>query len=441
MSLSNYCFWKRMSVGAAAMLLAVGLLATRASCQAPAAAEAPAADSAVEDEVPVMLRQYQEVREYKGADGIMMPIELNPRARTQITRILNDGKFTLADDEKIFDDYYRFRIAELTWAENITDLPKKRGVFKKQDLSMSGRAAEPDVHTRLNKKLLDVLPNIALKDAYHPVVRYNCMALIAILDQAEPAIGGVGAVPLPEALVRLKEAAADLGQIDVVRIAAMDGILRHCELEVAVPMRKELAPMLESIISEKKPSPVGTPAGQFWLRHRAAQALAQMAAKWPEANRPEAVTALQQLIGDEDAAYIFRADAAQAIGSLEKRVFKDGAALRDLSTLIGRLAIGIATKAPVPDAGKVNSENLTYCLLRTNSALKGQDPNRGLSAAAIEPSTRKFVTDLANKIDGLISTANDQRLNDSDRTVRLADEADRLNQWLEKSRTTLAEAK
>ncbi|HEY5316252.1 MAG TPA: hypothetical protein VIK18_27230, partial [Pirellulales bacterium] len=403
------------------------------------AAEAPPAEPVV-DEVPLMTREFLELREYKGPDGVMLPIELNRSARTQITRILNDGKFTLADDEKLFDDYYRFRIAELTWTENLTDLPKKRGVFKKNDLSMSGRAAEPEVHAKLNKKLLDVLPNIALKDAYHPVVRFNCMLLLGTLDQTEPAIGGVGALPLPEALVKLKEAAADAAQIDAVRIAAMDGILRHCELEVAAPMRKELVPVLQAIIAEKKPSAAGTPAGQLWLRHRAAQALTEMAAKWPEANQSDAVNALQQLVADEDAAFIFRADAAQGIGTLQKGVFKDGPALRDLSTLIGRLAIGIATKAPVPDAGKVNSENLTYCLLRANAALKGQDTGRGLVAAAVEPSTRKFVTDLANKIDGLISTANDQRLNDSDRTVRLADEADRLNQWLEKSRTTLAGA-
>jgi hypothetical protein len=92
----------------------------------------------------------------------------------------------------------------------------------------------------------------------------------------------------------------------------------------------------------------------------------------------------------------------------------------------------------VPDAGKVNSEYLTYCLMRANSGLKGLDPARGVLSAATEPSTRKFVEALADKIDGLIATANDQRLNDSDRTTRLKDDGDRLNQWLEKSRTTLA---
>lgn len=433
-----YAPWAAVTAALAALVLAgtIRAQAPAATSTAPLAAapaEPAAPPEAAADEVPVMLREYKEVREYKG-----VPIEFDMKARTQMTRILNDGKFTQPEDAKIFDGAYLFRVAELTWNENLTDLPKKRGNFKTRDLAMCGKAPDQEVHTLLNKKLLEMVSNIAISDEYHPAVRYNCMLLIGQLDQIEPAINGTGAVPLPEALVRLKQAAGDPKQIDAVRIAAMDGIVRHCELSVAEPVRRELAPMLEAIIADKKPSPVGTRDGQLWLRHRASQALAEMAAKWPEANRPEALAAFQQLLADEEAAFMFRADAAYGIGALEKTVFKNSATLRDVSMLLGQLAIGIATKAPVTDAGDVNREHLTYCLLHTNSAIKGHDPARGLAAAATEPSTRKFVVELAGKIDGLMSTANDKKAADADRANRLNDEAGRLNDWLEKSRTTLA---
>lgn len=426
-----------MFVGAAALLVSTCLLVGRSRSQDKPAADAAAADSA-EDELPVMIREYQEVRETKDKDGVMVPIELDRRARTAMTRILNEGKFSQPEDEAIFDGYYTFRIAELTWKENLTDLPNKRLKFKNGDLMPSGRAEDQTVHAKLNSKLVTVLPNIALSDAYHPTVRYNCMLIVASLDQVEPVFNGPPALPLPESLNALMKAAGDEKQIDAVRIAALDGLVRHCGVEVAKPARGDLVEMLMKIVKAKKPSPVGKPGGQLWLRYRAAQALGLMAAKWPEANRPETVDALQQLVTDEDAPFIFRAEAANSLGSMDKGVFNNANMVRDLSAVVGQLAIIIASKAPLPDAGKVNSENLTYCLMRTNSALKGLDQARGLAAAATEPGTKKFVMDLAGKIDGLVSTANDSRLNDSDRTGRLKDEADRLGQWLQKSRTSLA---
>lgn len=402
--------------------------ATNAAAAPPAAdAAAPAAEEPV-DEEPLMTRSYQELREIKIGDE-MVPIEENKRIRQRVmSMITNDGKFNTPDDQKVFDEYYRWRVAEMTWIENLAELPKKRDKFKRQDLSLSSKAPDLLTHSTLNAMLLNAAANIARSDIYHPVVRHNCMMLVAVLDEREPGtVSGPPPIPLPAALPVLMDTLSDAKQLECVRVAALFGIVRHTELEVAPDARKKLLPLLVSLAGSKQQ---GGAAGQVWMRSRAAQALGNMSAKWPEANQPTTAAALHQLIGDEQASLSARCEASHSIGTLERSVFNGNATT--IGNSIGRLAVDVAKKAPVAETGRLGNDALTYAFLRLLDGLKGTESGRGLLPAATEASAKAFMQELIRRVDELASVSSDSKLQDPVRIERLGSMGDRLQDWLKK---------
>ena len=421
---------------AALLVLHLLVLHCANACQAQ---EAAVAEEPSEPQVPLMLRTYLEIREAKGPDGDMVPIEENKKLRPLVQTILTSGKFTNPDDQKNFDEFYRWRIAEMTWAENLPKLTGMRQRFKKFDLNASGRAADPTVHDKLNTMLLNVMQNIAKNDGYHPAVRCNCVLLINLLDQKEEQAGGAGVVPLPEALPVLVRLSKDPKMRDCVRIPALLGVARHAEFEIPAAARKGddgVVPLLIEIVGAKQPIGDGTVGGHGWLRRRGAETLGTVAVKWPEANTPQVAGALLSLVGDDEASLVSRSEAAKSVGAIERGALNGNAGT--IAQSIGGVAVAVAKRGPVSETAKLGTDYLTYLYLGLLTGLKGTEANRGLTPAAGDAETKEFVRELTKKVEEMLSVTTDPKMPEPTRIERLDTLGDRLAEWLKKAGLKLA---
>ena len=271
----------------------------------------------------------------------------------------------------MFDDYFRWRIAEMTWVENLPKLSDKR-VKLKRDLVQAGKIPDSPVHEKLNEKLLSVLQSIAMSDDYHPAVRCNCALLIGMLDQKR----GDGHAGQRPAWFRcrmlcwvLVSMANDPKLLDCVRISALLGVARHSEHDMAPPERKKLIELFIGLVGTKQPGGVGTIGGNGWLRRRAAEGLGTVAIKWPEANTPQVVGALLSLMADEEASLVSRSEAAKSLGAIDRGALNANAA--ELAKSVGGVAVAIAKRGPVADTAKLGIDYLSYLYLGLLTGLKG----------------------------------------------------------------------
>ncbi len=403
-----------LSIAALAWLLVGSPLAV--SC---AKAQAPGDDS-----TPLMAREFEE---FPSAD-VIRSNEFKG-LRFKVMKMCQAGTFENPDEQQDFEKYFKYKIAELTWAASIPELPKKIGDIKKQDLVPSGRATTPTAHDRLNQMLLAALSNFAVKDTYHPAVRVNCVLLLGQLDQTEPDGLGNNAVPLPAALEKLLTIATDPKQLDGVRVAAMTGIHRHAKASANSMNPQGRAAAVKALTS---PIVMDNPAGQQWMRRSAARTLGIMAAKWPEANRPEVVVFAQQLIGDGEATLTGRCEAANTLGQLDKAAYS-GAPVPQLASAAGFLAAELGKSASDPNMKYVDDKQklsyMTSQLLCVQSALKGADSNRGLQAA-VPNDAKPFVKDVIAKVNELVEISANDKLQLSDAQGRLATKGQELEAWL-----------
>lgn len=259
---------------------------------------------------------------YKQADGKEVELTEPKTAGQKIGSILRNGKTASAEEEKHFTDFFRYRLAEMTWKENITTLPKKRKDLKTRYIGPAGRGAAPDLHNRLNKLILDEFQKVA-KDARYPrAVRLNCLLMIGELDQREPPLGASPpAIPLPEAEPVLFGIFKDESQHDALRIEALIGLERHAEANLPADQRAELVSAMTKLLKSKEPAKGKSPVGHQWMRMLACDLLSTLADKGAEANQPEVVDAFQTLITEKSSDLWLRCHAAGEMGYLQSKAF------------------------------------------------------------------------------------------------------------------------
>jgi hypothetical protein len=177
----------------------------------------------------------------------------------------------------------------------------------------------------------------------HPVVRYNAILMIGDLDTAVAAAGTRAAVtPLPEGLTVLLEALNDPKQIDVVRVGALHGLVRHASAGIGDPQirDKQVVPALVQIATAPVP-PGRPPEGHAWMRKLAVDALGNLG--MPGAGGAIAKT-LASIAGNQDAAtgkldpFLVRRAAAEALGKLNYQG-ASGATPLELAVPLGRMLL------------------------------------------------------------------------------------------------------
>jgi len=375
---------------------------------------------------------------YKQADGKEVEIkEPAKNYRLKINNALRAGKASTAEEEKLVSDHFRFRVASLTWKENIPDLQKLRKDIKSKDLGLVGRADAPDLHERLNKMLLDEMQKVALDKRYPRAVRVNAVLMLGELDQREPK-GLDAGVPLPEAEPVLFKFLEDDKLHDAYRIDALVGLMRHAASNAGLAgggnaeLVKEMTKFLEA-----KELPKGkSPAGHLWLRMLACDTIKILAEKTPEANQPKVVAALEAFLVEKGIEHWIRCHAAAALGAIEVKSLQATAAptAQALAALVVEIsktherlleAAGVEaskkkkkTVAPAPgqesqedappvipeNVQKVASEEVVDDLFQVRFGLVGAEINkdnstdRGLLAAS-NPEGQKFILELVDLID------------------------------------------
>jgi hypothetical protein len=403
------------------MVIAAGLLV--------ALVQPVAAQEAAANEPPLMSREFGEFPK----DKVLSPSRVR-LLEIDIMKILNAGIIESEQQQKTFDDYFNFKLAELTWESSRADLPKRIDALKKQRLTPAGRSSQQQVHDLLNKKFLTALSTFALDKQYHPAARVNCLLLLGMLDQVESEIAtptGVGYAPALESMLTI---VADKNQPDYIRQAALVGINRHAKLSPNSMTPKGRADTVKTLT---QPIVFGNPEATAWARRTAARTLREMASKWPEANKPEVVAVAQQLMDDAAATLLERSEAARTLSFIDKAGFA-GAQIPKLASSVGMLAAELGKSAADPNykyvdepgPGKQPSlQYLTFQLLCAHSAIKGAANNRGLQSAAPNES-KAFLNELAGKVNDMVDVSANNKLQPEQAQSMLAEKGQQLEQWI-----------
>lgn len=244
----------------ATMVAVLAIAPTVCVAQQPATPTPPGARPAVAAPGP----RFKEQADFKEPQG----------SKIAIIKILNEGQIT---DQKMFDDWCRFRIAEFTLGKNASQLPEMRKKLK-QELQ---RSKDP-ARAQAVAKFLAHTREIIADAAYSPTARINAILILGELNKTEPDVRGTGAVPLPEAqvdLLKLIDNKAPVNDIsDAMRAAAMIGLERHAAGPMGEDLKKQLSDQLRGLIALEQP-PAGRSAEvQDWLSGRAKGILEVMGA-------------------------------------------------------------------------------------------------------------------------------------------------------------------
>src|SRR3569623_1614730 len=238
------------------MVIAAGLLVALVQ---PVAAQQPSAD-----EAPLMSRSFKEYN-----DKVLSPAKAKG-LEIKIMQMINAGVIEGEQQQKAFDEYFKFKLAELTWETNRANLPKMIDALKKQRLTAADRSSQQQVHDLLNQRFLLVLGSLALDKDYHPAVRTNCLLLLGMLDQVESEIAAPTGVGYAPALERLLAIFADKNQPDYIRQVALVGINRHAKLSPNSMTPKGRADTVKTLT---QPIVFSTPEATAWARRTAARTL------------------------------------------------------------------------------------------------------------------------------------------------------------------------
>jgi uncharacterized protein (UPF0147 family) len=160
---------------------------------------------------------------------------------------------------------------------------------------------------------------------FHPAARYNAMLWLGDLNTSDAVTFGDRrpAVPMIEMLRLMLDELANPQQIDAVRVAALNGILRHVKIDRDLPEGSRrlvgnaaetmIVNAMVSLLDAKQP-PEGRPAeAHVWMQRRAADVLGMLGSVG-QGNR--VVTALEQIVADDTLDVKLRCSAADALGQL-----------------------------------------------------------------------------------------------------------------------------
>ncbi len=256
-------------------------------------------------------------------------------------------------------------------------LPKMRDEFMKQFVLQAKQAKSQAAFEFLNKLTIEVMAQIAL-DNYHPLARYNAALMLSnIPDYAS-------SKPAKEALPALLRC---LDSTDIVRLAALGGILRQIESGNADDQRRKVQDALIKIALDSKPSPGDSVDGHNWVRRKAIEAL--VATNDPGAGQA-VPKALASVIKDNQSSVELSCAAAKALGgfSLKGVVGLDPGAVAVNVGQVGLDALKaefaraaeLAAAAPIPGIQRANNSGIP-----TPGGLGGLGPAIGPPAAADGP--------------------------------------------------------
>ncbi len=418
---------------------------------------------------------------YKQPDGTEVAFTEPKAAKSKIPPILRNGKIATAEEEKHFTDFFRYRIAEMTWKESITSLPTKRKDLKNY-LGQAGKGAAPDLHVRLNKWILDECQKVAKDERYPRAVRLNCVLMIGELDQREARVG-VTAIPLTEAEPVLFGIFKDEAQHDALRIEALLGLMRHAEANLTGDQRSELVGAMTKLLKTQEPAKGKSAAGHQWMRMLGCHLLSTLAGKGAEANQPEVVDAFQALISEKGSELWLRCHATGEMGYLQSKAFPQEKVLplsQQLADLVVEVAqtndrlmaaAGVAAPKkpaappkPKADNGKegdgaeqapppaipetvlkLAAEDVADELIRIRHGLTGVEAKESAPSAdhalyaAGDADAKTFIKEIVGRIDGMLKKLKDAKKELHEQLADVSSDGGELQTWLKQQGVSAGE--
>ena len=252
--------------------------------------------------------------------------------RTAITKLLRNQAPPAADLTTLQTYLQEYGLARWTVKAHEHEVRQ----FRQELRTNFRRIRSQQAYDQVNDLALRMLGDMT-KGNYHPVARINAMLAIGDLNVREPARTTEEAVPLAAALQFMLQAYNDPGQIDVVRLAAMLGILRHVSLGIA---DAQVLPIMLELAKTNQPPDGRSAEGHAWFRVRAMETLGALAATGQQG---EVAKTLGDVAGDEESPLWVRCTAARCLGQLN---YADpaGMAPGDFIAKLTQLAIAICNQ-------------------------------------------------------------------------------------------------
>jgi hypothetical protein len=240
-------------------------------------------------------------------------------------------------EQAVFDEYYhRYALAEWSLVKNVSKLVTFRQRLVRDLRNYRGGS----VYEHFRSLVLGFMGDVANNKNLHPAVRVNAMLMIGELNAVESPTITVAPQPFPPALPVLVSAAEDPQQLDVVKVAALVGILRHGKLGgIKTAENIEAVSGAALAVAGSQRPPGRSADGHAWLRKLAAEVLGELGAA---GENGEVANALAAMVAEAASPFYARCTAAEALGKLNYA----GAAGLDASKLaarLGRLAVDAYT--------------------------------------------------------------------------------------------------
>ena len=387
----------------------------------------------------------------------------NPRLANQlrglVIPIAQVGKADGQQQLSNFDLFNVFRIAELTLpATDAKDTVERRRqkIKSTEILRIAGNVNIPqDLHDRANQLLIANLIPLIGNAQYSMDARYNAMLLLGMLDKVEPdAAAARAAVPLDTTEPILLQAAKTSTLPEILRIGALVGLARHCDLQLAGANRPAIAAEALALLAAKSPPDGFSANGFHWARKQAIQMVIGLSKTGNEPAQPPFVQALQAIMADESQPLFLRRDAALAFGYIDPAAIAAGSVKADdICKAIANLTLAVMKAgtprfdptAPVDlskpedvfqtpnEDNKVRfAEGVAYYLNCIATGLGGRSTNRGLIKGinGADPAYAR-VNDLLNKHVNPLVTALSKPNPDSNRLLSdLEQKRGPLEEWM-----------
>ena len=197
------------------------------------------------------------------------------------------GQFSLDDTaKKQIDQYYLRNFALMTQEDGHGDAAKVRQTMLNEIRKLK-KADHDYLVARLYYFCNKLIPHNE-KMNYHPVVRFNCMLIMAHLNQVEikgSSSDAVPEVPLRQARTFMLAQYKDPNQIDAVRLGALIGLQRHAEISrygnsaaraISDGDKAEITKICMDLLSSAEPTNGRAESAHDWFQRRAAQILGSL---------------------------------------------------------------------------------------------------------------------------------------------------------------------
>ncbi len=169
-----------------------------------------------------------------------------------------------------------------------------------------------------------------MKD-YHPLARYNAVQLLASISDSSGSKG-----PYPTAWKVFVDCLST--DSDLVKVAAMNAVLRNAKSGVPPDLQAALTDKLESILADKKVAKNETQEAHDWTRRKAIEVLLTMG---DPASSAKVVADLAAILNDPQSSVELCCAAARALGTIRSAALS-AVDLTSAVTNLGRAGVAAA---------------------------------------------------------------------------------------------------